>query len=111
MFRKLFGRNERAAPEARLATVRNITVGRTVALDPLAWRRLGDETRFALDRDVLDITAQGLVSLDGGQYVHRFYTDDHVMLGHGMVMYDALYAWCQWCQGETHQWPPAMPTA
>ena len=29
------------------------------------------------------------------------------MLGHGMVMYDALYAWCRDRQGETHNWPPA----
>ena len=80
MFKKLFGSSEKAAPANRLATVRNITVGRTVSLDPLAWRRLGDETHFVLDRDVLDISAQGLVSLDSGQFVHRFYTDDHVML-------------------------------
>ena len=60
--------------------MRNITVGRTVSLDPLAWRRLGDETHFSLDRDALEITAQGVVALDGGTYVHRFYTDDHVML-------------------------------
>ena len=80
MFKKLFGKSDKVEPASRLATVRNITVGRTVALDPLAWRRLGDETHFTLDRDVLDITAQGLVSLDGGQFVHRFYTDDHVML-------------------------------
>jgi hypothetical protein len=79
MFKRLFGK---PAPEPanRLATVRNITVGRTVSLDPLAWRRLGDTTRFALDRDVLDITAQGHIELDGGQHVHRFYTEDHVML-------------------------------
>jgi hypothetical protein len=25
-----------------------------------------------------------------------------------MVMYDALYAWCRSCQGETHAWPPDM---
>ena len=80
MFKKLFGSAEKAAPANRLATVRNITVGRTVSLDPLAWRRLGSETQFSLDRDVLDISAQGLVSLDSGQFVHRFYTDDHVML-------------------------------
>jgi hypothetical protein len=30
------------------------------------------------------------------------------MLKHGMVMYDALYAWCKVCQKETHNWPPAM---
>jgi hypothetical protein len=28
------------------------------------------------------------------------------MLKHGMVMYDALYAWCKQCQTETHNWPP-----
>lgn len=80
MFKRLFGSNDRSPPAATLATVRNITVGRTVALDPLAWRRLGEDTHFALDRDALEITAQGVVALDGGTFVHRFYTDDHVML-------------------------------
>jgi hypothetical protein len=80
MFKRLFGSGEKAAPAAALAQVRNITVGRTVSLDPLAWRRLGEETRFSLDRDALEISAQGLIKLDGGQFVHRFYTDDHVML-------------------------------
>ena len=36
---------------------------------------------------------------------HNF-PDDHEMLKHGMVMYDALYAWCRSCQKETHGWPP-----
>ena len=80
MFKRLFGSKPADEPANRLATVRNITVGRTVSLDPLAWRRLGDTTRFTLDRDVLDITAQGHLELEGGQHVHRFYTDDHVML-------------------------------
>ncbi|ATQ41894.1 YjfK family protein [Caulobacter mirabilis] len=80
MFGKLFGGKKNNEPERRLAEVRDITVGRAVALDPLAWRRLGDETVFALDRDALDITAQGLITLDSGQFVHRFYTDDHIML-------------------------------
>jgi hypothetical protein len=26
------------------------------------------------------------------------------MLEHGMIMYDALYAWCRSLQGETHNW-------
>jgi hypothetical protein len=30
------------------------------------------------------------------------------MLRHGMVMYDALYAWCKHCQAESHTWPPKM---
>ena len=79
MFKRLFGGQDAPAAPA-LAVVRNITIGRTVALDPLAWRRLGDQTKFTLDRDVLDITAQGTVTLDSGQFVHRFYTDDHIML-------------------------------
>jgi len=37
----------------------------------------------------------------------RTFADDHAMLQQGMVMYDALYAWCQHGQGETHNWPPA----
>jgi hypothetical protein len=80
MFKRLFGSKHAAPPAARLAEVRNITVGRTVALDPLAWRRLGDQARFSLDQDALEITAQGLIALDDGTYVHRFYTDDHLML-------------------------------
>lgn len=80
MFKRLFGSGDKAPPPTTLAEVRNITVGRTVSLDTLAWDRLGDETHFKLDRDALEITAQGVVALDGGQYVHRFYTDDHVML-------------------------------
>lgn len=34
------------------------------------------------------------------------FTSDHEMLEHGLVMYDALYAWCLHCQSETHNWPP-----
>jgi hypothetical protein len=38
---------------------------------------------------------------------HNF-SNDHEMLAHGMVLYDALYAWCRSCQGEAHNWPPTM---
>jgi hypothetical protein len=37
------------------------------------------------------------------------FADDQAMLEHGLVMYDALYAWCKHCQAETHNWPPQMP--
>jgi hypothetical protein len=33
--------------------------------------------------------------------------DDHAMLAHGMVIYDAFYAWCRDLQGEVHNWTPA----
>ncbi len=58
------------------------------------------------DTSRLDLTPQsaGLYALSLG-LSHNF-ADDHEMLKHGMVMYDALYAWCQHCQTETHNWPP-----
>ena len=60
------------------------------------------------DTGKLDLTAQsaGLYALSLG--LSKTFADDHVMLSHGMVMYDALYAWCQHCQAEAHQWPPVM---
>jgi hypothetical protein len=81
MFGKLFGSGKKPTePTRALPVIRNITVGRTVILDPLIWRRHGDDLRFALDRDTLEITAQGVIALDDGAFVHRFYTDDHLML-------------------------------
>lgn len=77
MFGKLFGKKDASRPA--LPVIRNVTIGRTVVLDPLAWRRFGAETRFALDRDTLEITAQGLIQLNDGAFVHRFYTDDEIL--------------------------------
>lgn len=51
--------------------------------------------------------AHGLLAISLG-LSHNF-SDDHEMLKHGIVMYDALYAWCSSLQNETHNWPPAMP--
>jgi hypothetical protein len=48
----------------------------------------------------------GLYALSLG--LSKNFSDDHEMLKHGMVMYDALFAWCQHCQAETHHWPPAI---
>ena len=60
------------------------------------------------DTSRLDLTPQshGLYALSLG--LSQTFSDDHEMLKHGMVMYDALYAWCQSCQTETHNWPPAI---
>ena len=60
------------------------------------------------DTSRLDLTPQspGLYALSLG--LSQVFPDDHEMLGHGLVMYDALYAWCKSCQGETHAWPPRM---
>ena len=78
IFAKLFGTTPEPPPP-ELPVVRNVTVGRSVRLDPLAWRRL-NESSFDLGRDTLDITAQGRIRLDDGSFVHRFYTNDDVML-------------------------------
>jgi hypothetical protein len=54
----------------------------------------------------LDLAPQaaGLLALSLG--LSQIFENDHEMLSHGMVMYDALYAWCSDCQSETHGWPP-----
>ena len=43
--------------------------------------------------DVLTPQSPGLHAISLG--LSRCFADDHEMLRHGMVMYDALYAWCQ----------------
>lgn len=52
----------------------------------------------------LDIAPQaaGLLALSLG-LSHNFH-NDHEMLAQGMVMYDALYAWCKHTQQEAHSW-------
>jgi hypothetical protein len=74
--------------------------------DP-ALQHLAEIVRGA-DTSRLELTPQsaGLYALSLG-LSHNF-SDDHEMLKHGMVMYDALYAWCRACQAETHNWPPNM---
>jgi hypothetical protein len=56
------------------------------------------------DTDRLDLAPQcaGLLAISLG--LSRNFSDDHQMLRHGMVMYDALYAWCCQARGETHNW-------
>lgn len=49
--------------------------------------------------------ASGLLAISLG--LSHVFADDHEMLRHGLIMYDALYAWCKTCQSETHGWPPA----
>lgn len=47
------------------------------------------------DTNRLDLAPQcaGLLAVSLG--LSRVFADDHEMLRNGMVMYDALYAWCQ----------------
>ena len=73
--------------------------------DP-ALQQLASIVRGA-DTSRLDLAPQaaGLLAISLG-LSHNF-PDDHEMLKQGIVIYDALYAWCQALQSETHNWPPA----
>lgn len=76
-------------------------------LTDLALQQLAGIVRGA------DTSRLGLMPQSAGLYAislglsHTF-QNDHDMLKHGMVMYDALYAWCKDCQKETHNWPPTI---
>ena len=64
------------------------------------------------DTDRHDLTPQsaGLLAISMG--LRDVTPDDHEVLKHGFVIYDALYAWASRRKAETHSWPPAMkPTA
>jgi hypothetical protein len=76
-------------------------------LEQPALKLLAEIVRGA-DTSRLDLTPQssGLYAISLG--LSEVFNDDHEMLKHGLVMYDALYAWCCHCQGETHKWPPNM---
>ena len=74
--------------------------------DP-ALRELAVIVRGAdTNRPDLAPQAAGLVALSLG--LSEKYRDDHEMLEHGMVMYDALYAWCRSTKSEVHTWNPAL---
>lgn len=61
------------------------------------------------DTSRLDLTPQSAGLYAPSLGLSQNFSDDHEMLKQGMVMYDALYAWCKSCQSESHQWPPVMP--
>lgn len=61
--------------------------------DP-ALHRLAVIVRAAdTGRPELSPQAPGLLAISAG--LSRNFADDHEMLRHGMVVYDALYAWCR----------------
>jgi len=62
----------------------------------------GDRARADTARLDFAPQAAGLLAISLG--LSRNFRDDHEMLGHGMVMYDALYAWCKGGQEESHTW-------
>jgi len=87
-------------------------VGELCSFD--AFLRLHDLTDPALqklalivrgaDTARLDLAPQcaGLLAQSLG--LSALYPDDHEMLGHGMTMYDAYYAWIKHASSESHSW-------
>jgi rhodanese-related sulfurtransferase len=79
----------------------------------LARHRLRDPALLELativrgaDTSELDLAAQapGLLAISLGLSLN--FADDHEMLRQGMVLYDALYAWCRDGKAEVHSWNP-----
>ena len=68
------------------------------ALDDLAKIVRGADT----GRPDLTPQSPGLLSISLGLSLN--FADDHEMLRHGMVVYDALYSWCKRGKEERHTW-------
>jgi hypothetical protein len=75
-------------------------------IDDVGVSRLAVIVRGA-DTSRLDLAPQsaGLYAISLG--LSATFPDDREMLRHGLVIYDALYAWCKSLQHEAHRWPPA----
>ncbi len=65
----------------------------------------------AADTAALELAPQapGLLAVSLG--LSQMFADDLAMLRWGMLVYDALYAWCRQARGETHGWDPAKMRA
>jgi hypothetical protein len=60
------------------------------------------------DTGRLDLAPQaaGLLAISLGLSLN--FENDHAMLEHGMIIYDALYAWCKKGKSEVHTWNPDL---
>jgi hypothetical protein len=58
------------------------------------------------DTDRLDLAPQaaGLLAISLG--LSRNFSNDHEQLAHGVIVYDALYAWAKHVRSERHTWNP-----
>jgi hypothetical protein len=74
-------------------------------LDDPALAALASIVRGA-DTARLDLAPEcaGLLAVSLG--LSQLFADDHEQLGHGFVVYDALYAWLTRARAETHSWNP-----
>jgi hypothetical protein len=84
------------------------TIVRIFGISDPALDRLATIVRGA-DTSRHDLAPQcgGLFAISLGLSAN--FPDDHEMLRHGLVIYDALYTWCRSLQHETHNWPAKAP--
>jgi rhodanese-related sulfurtransferase len=80
-------------------------IRRHALADP-ALDRLATIVRGA-DTAALDLAPQSPGLLAASLGLSRIFADDQSMLRWGMLVYDALYAWCNDACDETHSWNPA----
>ena len=107
---------ERAAIPYDVPEVEFSHVGGRCSFDAFLYRyRLADPALQELalivrgadtNRPDLAPQAAGLVSISLG--LSALFADDREMLEHGMVVYDALHAWCRSDKNEVHTWNPAL---
>ena len=78
--------------------------------DPVLQRiaRIVDEADVVQEAQ-LEPTAPGLDLLCRG--LRRISSDDSTALHHGLLLYDALYAWARYVRDETHTWNPQRTPA
>ena len=67
-------------------------IGSEIELAPNRKPYLDDEELEGRKLNMALFSAAGLLAISKGLSLN--FADDHEMLRHGMVMYDALYAWC-----------------
>ena len=82
------------------AFIKHYGLGGDPALQKLAQIVRGADT----GKHELARQAPGLMAVSLG--LSRIFPDDHEMLKHGMVLYDALYSWSKDGQDEIHTWNP-----
>lgn len=72
-----------------------------------ALQRLAVIVRAA-DTDSFELAPQaaGLFAISAGLSYNI--KNDHQVLQHGFIMYDALYSWCRHLQQEKHTWNPNL---
>lgn len=82
------------------AFIRKYAIADPIILDLAVIVRAADTGQLETSPE-----AAGLLAVSLG--LSRIHADDHTLLRHGFLIYDALYAWARDARHEKHGWPPA----